>query len=55
LCDEDPTAAPASLIAETAAHFSIREDEVRTAIAYYSDNRKYIDAVITLNADDGDN
>ncbi len=52
-CD-DPTEATDDQIRQTADDYAISEAEVRTAIAYYAKNKKYIDAWLTINFDTGE-
>ncbi len=48
---DDPTAASADVIAETAADYHIPEIGVHAALAYYRANRHAIDTRLAINAD----
>lgn len=48
---DDPFDATDEQIRDTADAYDIPEIAVRAALAYYKRNRRYVDALLTLNAD----
>lgn len=51
---DDPTEASDALVAQTAADYAISATEVRAALAYYAEHKRFIDAWLLLNADTGE-
>jgi hypothetical protein len=50
---DDPLQATDEQIQDTADAFDIPEIAVRAALAYYKRNRRYVDALLTLQTDTG--
>lgn len=48
---DDPTEAADTLVTQTAEDFAISPLEVRAALAYYVENKEYVDAWLTINSD----